>query len=185
MQRGFKARAERLSVDAREDLSLAPHERLDPWAYATSLGVAVMGANELDLPEIVASQLLEKDPSSWSGLTLGHGKETLIILNSSHGGARQCSTLMHELSHVRLGHMPASVQLSTTGMLLLSDYSPEQEDEADWLMGALLLPRSALVFQRSKGKTREQIAEAYGVSEELCRWRIQMTGIEAQLRYRR
>lgn len=35
--------------------------------------------------------------------------------------------------------------MSSTGLLLLSDYSDDQEDEADWLAAALLLPRDALV----------------------------------------
>lgn len=119
-----------------------------------------------------------------SGLTLGHAGKTMVVLNSAHVRERQCSTLMHELAHIRLGHVPASVRISETGMLLLSDYSDEQEDEADWLMGALLLPRAALLQYRSRGQTLEQIAAAYNVSDDLCRWRLRMTGVDTQLRLR-
>lgn len=108
----------------------------------------------------------------------------MVVLNTAHGAARQCSTLMHELSHIRLGHIPASVQLSQTGMLLLSDYGDDQEDEADWLMGALLLPRAALLHYRHQGSDIAEIAATFGVSEELCLWRVRMTGVNAQLRYR-
>jgi hypothetical protein len=185
VQRGFKAKAETLSEEARSTLSLRPFDPLDPWDYAKLLKVAVVGADALDLPPQYARQLLEIDPGSWSGLTLGHFGETMVVLNSAQAQARQCSTLMHELAHIRLDHIPANVQISETGMLLLSDYSDDQEDEADWLMGALLLPRAALFQHRSRGQTLEQIAATYKVSDDLCRWRLRMTGVDAQLRFRR
>jgi len=174
-----------MAEDARSELGLAAAAILDPWIYAEALGVAVIDGDALDIPEPHKSQLFEVDSGSWSGLTVGHGDDTLVVLNSSHPRVRQCSTLMHELSHVRLGHVPASVQMSETGLLLLSDYSEAQEEEADWLMGALLLPRAALVSLRSQGLSLEQIAQRFRVSDELCRWRIRMTGVEAQIRHRR
>jgi hypothetical protein len=91
---------------------------------------------------------------------------------------------MHETAHHLLEHTPATVEVSPTGMLLLSDYSADQEDEADWLMGALLLPRVALIYSRMEGKTAKLIAHQFGVSDDLCIWRLRMTGVEAQLRHR-
>jgi len=174
-----------MAEEARASLGLTASAILDPWTYAEALGVAVISGDALDIPEPHRSQLFEIDSSSWSGLTLGHGDATLVVLNPSHPRVRQCSTLMHELSHVRLGHVPASVQVSESGLLLLSDYSEAQEEEADWLMGALLLPRSALLASRSRGLSAEQIAQNFRVSDELCRWRLRMTGVDAQMRYRR
>ena len=185
MQRGFKSKAETLAEEARCGLGLQPIDQLDPWRYADFLEVAVVGAESLDLSPEHARQLLEVDPDSWSGLTLGHAGGTMVVLNSAQVRERQCSTLMHELAHIRLGHVPATVQLSETGMLLLSDYSDEQEDEADWLMGALLLPRVALLRARGAGKSTEQIARSYAVSKDLCIWRLRMTGVDRQLRNRR
>jgi Zn-dependent peptidase ImmA (M78 family) len=89
---------------------------------------------------------------------------------------------MHELPHHLLDHIPAEVSVAPSGLLLLSDYSSEQEEEADWLMGALLLPRCALLERRRRGASPEQIKDEFGVSLELCVWRLRMTGIEAQLR---
>ncbi len=88
---------------------------------------------------------------------------------------------MHELAHIRLNHLPASVQLSATGMLLLSDYSDEQEDEADWLMGALLLPRCVLLDALRRDESPTIIASRHQVSQDLVRWRIRMTGVGAQI----
>lgn len=184
MRRGFKTRAETLSEEARQALGLGQVDRLDPWVYAASLDVAVVDADQLDLAEHHARQLFEIDPESWSGLTLSHDDRAMVVLNSSHAPSRKCSTLMHELSHIRLGHVPANVHLSSTGMLLLSDYSDEQEDEADWLMGALLLPRQALITLRGRGHGKDEIASMFGVSSELCTWRLRMTGVEVQLRRR-
>lgn len=53
-------------------------------------------------------------------------------------------------------------------MLLLSDYSDEQEQEADWFGAALLLPREGLVRLRAAQKSPTEIAAHYGVSEALC-----------------
>lgn len=185
MRRGFKTRAETLSDEARQGLGLRLTDRLDPWVYAAALDVKVVDADQLDLADNHARQLLEIDPASWSGLTLSYDGRTMVVLNSSHAQARKCSTLMHELSHIRLGHVPANVHLSPTGMLLLSDYSDEQEDEADWLMGAFLLPRQALITFRGRGHDKNEIASMFGVSVELCTWRLRMTGVEAQLRRRK
>lgn len=184
MRRGFKADAERRAAAARQSLDLAPTARLDPWDYAASLGILVFGANELELAPTDACQLLERDPDSWSGMTLAEDGVHVIVINSAHGQARQCSTLMHEIAHVLLDHLPARVEVSKSGIILLSDYSDEQEQEADWLGAALLLPEAALLNYRSRGTSVSEIAEIYGVSEELCTWRCRMTGVEKRIAFR-
>jgi len=89
---------------------------------------------------------------------------------------------MHELSHVILKHVPAQVEVSNTGMLLLSDYSDEAEAEADWLAAAMLLPRDVLMDRRRRGDSISAIADAFGTSDQLCEWRVRMTGVDVQLR---
>ena len=89
---------------------------------------------------------------------------------------------MHELAHIELRHVPARVQVSETGMLLLSEYSEDQEQEADWHAAALLLPRDGLMHMRSRQKTSDQIAAHYGVSKQLTEWRLRMTGVDVQIR---
>ena len=184
MRRGFKANAERQSEAARKSLNLSSIAKLDPWTYAESIGAVVIGADELDLPPQHATQLLERDPDSWSGMTLAEDDMLLIVLNPTHSLRRQASTLMHEIAHFRLDHVPASVQVSSGGLVLLSDYSDEQEEEADWLGGALLLPQAALLHYRSAGETASEIAHRFGVSIDLCEWRCRMTGVEKRLAFR-
>ena len=81
-----------------------------------------------------------------------------------------------------LKHVPNRADVSETGLLLLSDFSKEHEEEADWLSGCLLLPRPLLIQLRSSDKSISEIAKEYGVSEMLCGWRIRMTGVDYQLR---
>ena len=185
MRRGFKADAERRSQAARTLLGLDPIARLCPWTYAAKLGIVVLSADELDLPPAHAAQLLEHDPDSWSGMTLDEDGIQLIVLNSSHGKRRRTSTLMHELAHLILEHVPASVNLSPSGLTLLSDYSDDQEEEADWLGAALLLPEPALLHHGSMGLSLTEISDLFGVSGELCAWRCRMTGVEKRMAFRR
>jgi DNA-directed RNA polymerase specialized sigma24 family protein len=184
MRRGFKAESERRAETARTSLGLGALEKLDPWIYAEFLGAHVVGADELDLPPPHAAQLLEHDPDSWSGMTLAEDGLLVIVLNSAQSKRRQASTLMHELAHSILDHTPASVQVSPAGLVLLSDYSDEQEEEADWLGGALLLPQAALYHHRSRGQSVSDIARHFGVSEDLCHWRCRMTGVEKRMAFR-
>jgi len=185
VRRGFKAEAERISFAARTSLGLSASAKLDPWAYAEKLGAFVLGADELDLPVNDAAQLLHRDADSWSGMTLAEDGILMIVLNSSHDKRRQRSTLMHELSHSILDHAPATVQVSNSRLMLLSDYSDEQEEEADWLMGALLLPQVALLSHRGSGASIREIADLFEVSEDLCHWRCRMTGVEKRLTFHR
>lgn len=182
MRRGFKTEAENRAASARASLGISPLSPLDPWAYAAHLGVIVLNFEELGLTKKSAHQLLVTDPTSWSAMTLKEGDAVGVIVNPSHAQTRQRNDLMHELAHFELKHVPVRVDVSATGFLLLSDYSEEQEQEADWLAGALLLPRNALVSLRTRGRTVEQIATMYGVSPALCDWRLKMTGVHLQLR---
>ena len=182
MRRGFKAQAERSAAAARQALGLAPHTPLDPWAYAAHLKVIILDFNSLGLSAQGVRQLTVIDGDSWSAMTLKVDNSFAIVLNPAHARTRQCNDLMHELAHIVLRHVPVRVEVSETGLLLLSDYSDEQEQEADWLAAALLLPREGLVQLRTNNKGAAEIAMYYGVSEALCQWRLRMTGVDVQMR---
>lgn len=183
MRHGFKAEAERIAAQARSELGLKPLDAICPWAYAASLGVVVLEFANLSLAGKHRVQLTQVDGDSWSGLTLREEGRHFILLNPSHSRARQCSTLMHEIAHIKLKHVPGRVDISISGLMLLSDYPDDQEQEADWLSAAILLPRDALISWRGQGATIPAICEAYGISEQLCEWRLRMTGVDTQLRH--
>ena len=185
MQYGFKAKAERISVEIREELGLESIAAVCPWQLAQHLGIIVFEPADLPLPANDLHQLTVIDPGGWSGLTVKEAGITAVVLNPKHPKTRQRNSLMHEIAHVYLRHVGNRVDVSEHGLLLVSDFSTEQEDEANWLAGALLVPREALLAARSSGKSPQQICREYGVSEELCTWRLRMTGIEAQIQHRR
>ncbi len=171
-----------MSAQARQDLSLAPTAPLDPWVYGGHIGVVVLDFNAIKISAECRQRLLVADNESWSGMTLREDGVTAIVVNPSHSRGRQSSTLMHELAHVILKHVPARVDVSSTGMLLLSDYSDDAEAEADWLAAAMLLPRDVLIARCRRGDTISVIADAFGTSEQLCEWRVRMTGVDVQLK---
>ncbi|MBB2708160.1 MULTISPECIES: ImmA/IrrE family metallo-endopeptidase [Rhizobium] len=185
MRRGFKAESERRAIAARQSLGLVDLDVLDPWLYADYLGVIVLDPRDLPLEPEHLEQLLERDPDSWSGMTLFEDGEHVVVLNTSHGKPRQRATLMHELAHIILDHPPADVDVSPSGLVLLSDYSVEQEEEADWLGGALLLPEPAILHHRTAGHSIASLSQIYGISVELCTWRCRMTGVEKRLAFRK
>lgn len=182
MRRGFKSEAETRSAAARRSLKQAAHSALDPWKYAAHRNVQVLDITRLGLPAASLHHLTVVDPSSWSAMTLKDGQQFGIVINPAHVPWRQANDLMHELAHIDLNHLPARVDVSPNGLLLLSDYSEEQEGEADWLAAALLIPRDGLIRLRRQQKTVSEIATFYGVSNQLCEWRLRMTGVDTQIR---
>jgi Zn-dependent peptidase ImmA (M78 family) len=182
VRHGFKAQSERTATTARTALGLKSDGPLDPWKYAAHLKVRVLEFRKLGLPPRTVRQLTVVDGDSWSAMTLRIEGASAIVINPAHALTRQRNDLMHELAHIELLHSPARVEVSETGLLLLSDYSDEQEQEADWLAGAMLLPREGLVRLRAARQSTEEIAAYYGVSEALCEWRLRMTGVDTQMR---
>lgn len=185
MRRGFKSKAEQVARSIREDLGLGALAPLCPWKLASHLSLTVLTPHDLPLAANDIEQLTVKDSTSWSGITVKDSGLTAVVLNPSHSLRRQRSTLMHEIAHIYLGHVGNRVDVSVDGVLLVSDFSSEQEDEADWLAGALLAPREALLRACEDGKSSAEICEHYGISSDLCTWRLRMTGIEVQLQHRR
>ena len=57
---------------------------------------------------------------------------------------------------------------------------PSQEEEAAWLSGCLLLPRSLLLAEVRSGSGAKDIAKKYGVSERMAQYRLDVTGVVRQ-----
>ena len=138
-----------------------------------------------DVPGItsdVLHQLLTVDPWGWSALTVIQGEAALVIFNPQHSAGRQASDITHELSHIVLGHQPAAMIMSPDGQIVMRSYNQKQEDEANWLAWAILLPRDALLAQKRRKAPVPEIASTLGVTETLVQYRLRITGIESQLR---
>lgn len=184
-ERGFKAWCERFSIDKRAELGVAPHGPLDAYKLAENLNIRVWTPNEVPgLSKESLETLLFNDGktiSCWSAVTLVAGKRTVVILNSSHSCGRQASDLTHELAHRILEHKTHEMNVTAEGVMLLSSYGKEQEDEADWLSSCLLLPREALLSIKRKKLSAEDSAKEYGVSQSMLKYRMAMSGVNRQL----
>jgi Zn-dependent peptidase ImmA (M78 family) len=147
------------------------------------MGVVVIYIDQV--PNLAAGtleQLTATDPGAWSAATVCWKNKYLIVMNSAHAPARQSSSLMHELAHLIIGHKPARLDITPDGLMILSSYDKQNEEEANWLAAALLLPREALLHIRRHGMTNEQAAAAFGCSVQMFTFRINTTGVDVQLR---
>ena len=185
-RRGFKTWAERTSLRVRQKLSLPASSPLDPFRFADLLGVPVLNPGELpDLADDVRQRLKTDHRDCWSAITVSDGKGHLIVVNSSHARTRLNSSLAHEIAHIILGHEPSMMFMSPSSEMALRTHNEEQEEEANWLAGCLLLPREALMLIRHMGKSPEDACSEYGVSTAMLRFRFNVTGVDAQLQYGR
>jgi hypothetical protein len=180
--RGFKTWCENVSLRQRRELGLRATDPLDPSRLARHLGVTVWTPEQVpNLDPTALRVLVKKDPDSWSAVMLSVGSRDLIILNSAHVGARPASNLVHEIAHILIGHAPGRVDVSEDGLLMLNTYNKDQETEANWLAGALLLPRDALLSIRRDALSDDRAMRFYGVSREMLEYRFRVTGVDLQL----
>jgi Zn-dependent peptidase ImmA (M78 family) len=178
-RRGFKTEAERIAAELRGELGLGPLDRLDPFCLAEHLAIPVIPLSHFSrngsTPSFV-KLFLTRETDAFSALTLFNGARRLIVHNDAHAETRQASNITHEISHCILEHAPAPV-LSSEGCRY---WDTGIEQEADWLAGALLIPRLGALTFTKRGWTAERIALNYCVSEALCRRRIHETGVAIQ-----
>ena len=186
MERGFKSRCENMARALRRELAREPAAPLPPQELAEYLNVRLLTLDDIpDLDPSVIHQLLVTDPGSWSAITVSASGLEAIITNSQHRGGRPSPDIMHELAHLLLGHDPSTMFYVAEEDIALRGYSGEAEAEANWLAGALLLPRDALVRVRILGMGDCEIRDTYGVSQALLRYRLDMTGVNRQYGGRR
>ena len=179
MRRGFKSWCERAAAEYREGLGVPMAAALDPRALAEHLNVRVVLPE--DVPGVAPANLMRlrgtAGRASWSAVTISQDGVRLVILNSGHPGTRQANSLAHELAHIILNHTSDDVQVSQEGFLFRSRFDKEQEDEADWLAGCLLVPREGLLRAYWRKRGSEAQARHFGVSQQLVDWRLRMTGV--------
>jgi hypothetical protein len=85
----------------------------------------------------------------------------------------------HELVHVLLDHKVRTIE--RVGDLKFLTCDVEQEEEADWLGGCLLLPRELLLKAAFKGMRAQAISDKYKTSEPMARFRLTASGVPVQV----
>ena len=180
MKRGFKANAERIATEIRDELNLQNEHPLDPFELAEHLAIPVINmaqASRASSSSSFSKYFSSVDPDCFSAVTVFSGYKRIIVHNETHHPNRQASNLTHEVSHSLLEHEPTPV-VASDGQRY---WDPEVEREANWLGAALLVPRDGALHLAKSGQSTEEIAAHYGVSEALCRWRISQSGIAYQV----
>ncbi|WP_461427688.1 ImmA/IrrE family metallo-endopeptidase [Gymnodinialimonas sp.] len=183
---GFKSQCEKRSVEFRRRFGLNEHEALSADKLAEELRVTVWSAADVkDLTEPTSRTINDADDDSWLAFTMRNGPDHLVVHKPVDSRGRRNSIVMHELSHIILGHELSDACILEDGSLVPGHFDQLQENEADWLAGALLLPRPALLSIRRRGLSVEAACEEHVVSPDMLTWRIRMTGVDRQLSYRR
>lgn len=179
MRRGFKAEAERLAAELRSRLGLKPEDALDLDHLATHLRVEIRSAAEL-VPLRKLEELNDCQADAFSAATfrMPSGR-TVVVQNPLHSDRRKRSNIAHELAHLILGHDTRRIE--RVGDLSCFTCDAEQEEEANWLAGCLLLPRPVLLQEAMKGLGASEIAQRHGVSERMSQFRLNASGVLIQV----
>lgn len=170
LRHGFKTEADKIAVELRSELELTADAPLCPWTLAHHLEIPVytLAAAQKHEPRAV-SYLLSKGSKHFSAVTLfggRHGQSRFICHNESHALPRQRSNLAHELAHAILLHPPT----------LIFECDPMTEEEAKWMGPTLLVTAAAAKKIAIDAIDFSTAAERYGVSVDLIRMRVNVTG---------
>lgn len=180
LRRGFKAEAERVAERLRSSIGLSARDPASPSQIAEQLGVEIRSADEL-IPAGHLRRLQQIQADAFSACTFRlPSSRVVIVYNPLHSPARVRSDLAHELAHLILNHETRSIE--SVGTFTFFTCDADQEDEANWLAGCLLLPRALLLAAAKRGWTSEVIAKRYEVSEAMARFRLNSSGVLIQTR---
>lgn len=181
LRRGFRKEAEEYAAEFREELDLAKHQPLDPLDLAKHLLVPVHTLSEHPsiLPEI-KMHFARAGNSRFSASTLVDGTYREIIHNDYQAPNRQRSNIMHELSHIILGHPPKPPLLDDS----CRNFDPLMEKEASELGFTLLVPKAAALYAIEQFDHLIAAGKFFGVSQDLLRYRIRITNARGWARNR-
>jgi len=161
-------------------MGLQPVDRLAIRDLADHLKVEVFAADQL-VNRAKLEDLNRLQPGTFSAATFHlPGGRTVAVYNPCNDPARTNSDIAHELAHVLLDHEIRELQQLGGHTFFTCD--PEQEEEANWLAGCLLLPRPLLLREVFAGADATSIAERYQVSVPMARFRLNTSGVLLQAR---
>ena len=180
--RGFKTRCENIAQSIRLDLGRGPGDPLPVTELADYLGVRIITPYDIPgMSEESLRALLNDECNDWSALTIAGSDATFVIYNPTNSPKRRSSDVAHELAHLLLRHSPSTMMFAPDGTWTLRSYDGQQEEEAAWLSGCLLLPRPALLRILQMNLSPSEAATRYEVSDQLFRFRKDITGVTRQM----
>jgi hypothetical protein len=170
VRRGFKTEAKHLALELRAEIDLDAHTPFDPYAFASEYGIPIVQLSSLDGP--ARDHFLKTEGSALSGALIPTGTGVVILENDAQLLARRRTTICHELAHVVLEH-EFGMSLSDERRCGLSG---DQEAEADWLSGEMLIPYDGAIRLARANATDERAAQVFEVSLAVARWRMNHSG---------
>ena len=178
LRRGFKSEAERIARRVQADLGLSAAELVAPEVLADLLGIEVRAGDEL-IPRERFDELEQMQQDAFSACTFRPSADRVVVVyNPLSARSRRRSDLAHELAHMLLDHELSRIE--RLGDITFLTCDANQEEEAAWLSGCLLLPRALLLAQVFRGADAGEIASKYGVSERMAQYRMDVTGVVRQ-----
>ena len=179
MRRGFKTEAEHLAEATRSAMGLKPTDRLDATVLANHAGAGLRRADELTLRSKL-EDLEARQPGAFSACTFQVGGRPVIVYSPLASEGRKQSNITHEVAHLLLNHSLQTVQQLNGVSFFTCD--PDEEQEANWLAGCLLLPRTLLLSAGHRGLSVSEISRKYVVSRQMAEFRIRATGVLRQIK---
>lgn len=169
-----------VAQEERAGLGLGPTEPLDPYALAEEHGIDVYtleGLLEFEMGAAALHHFTVSSSSAWSAALVPLGIARVIVENESHALVRRRSNIAHELGHYLLEH-------SFDGVILGEDhkrqFNPEQEKQATFMAGELLVPLAAAQRMAYDGWDNARVAAAYRVSEQFAQMQMKGPRVRAQ-----
>lgn len=180
MKRGFKSECESLAAAVRSEIGLDTRAPLDTRLLAESLDIPLHPMSSLQGDGVAAAirHVTMANQAVLSAMTIfpeWPRHHRIVIFNDGNSAARQNSDIAHELSHGLLLHEPRTAIVGGC-----RDYAKEEEEEAAWLSGCLLVPRDAALIVAKSGTALDIMALEYGVSTDMMRYRVNSTGARRQ-----
>lgn len=192
MRRGFKAQAERQAAELREAAGCSDTETINLHRLAAHLKLEVLAGHRAlgDVQPFL--DLHAEQPGAFSGATFHlPGDRIVVVYNpvvydtgevltaraaQTHGRTR--SDVAHEIAHLVLGHKLREIKTIAGYPFLTCD--PEQEEEANWLAGCLLLPRPLLLRAARDKEPDDDLAKRTYVTTDMVRFRMNTSGARMQ-----
>ena len=167
----FRRRCESIATEQRHLLNLKAFEPLPANLLATRLNAKISTPQQV--PNLKPKYIETLNSNQFSAAII-RVNPLWIVYNSTHAPARRESNLMHEFAHVLLEHQTVGFN-SQTGQPLRIE---ENEDEATYLGSCLQIPRRGLLWAVQKEMNITQIAKYFGASEEMVKFRSNVTGVK-------
>jgi Zn-dependent peptidase ImmA (M78 family) len=179
MRRGFKAEAERLATQVRTAARIDPLGKLDVEHLAKHVGASVRAADEL-VSRSKLERLEQIQPGAFSAATFDLNGRIVIVTNPLAEEERRRSDVSHEVAHLLLNHQVKEIE--QIGKMSFFTCDADEEQEATWMAGCLLLPRELLLRSLQHGMDADGIAAANTVSTQMANFRLRTTGVLVQAR---